>query len=401
MTQDFHQTRLARACCALAIFAALLGSTAPSPLYPYYLETLDLDQVMGTAIFSMYAVGTLVALFLSGRIGGKLDDLRKVIIPGLVVTALGAALFAVADNLALLLVGRFLNGFGTGAITGMASAALFSIYPPEQRRTAAVLATLSFTGGAAGGPILSSIALSLDFAPTVTPFVVIVVLAALAVLGLAFSNWPRKDLNAIVPTDPADPDQSVRIPLFILACIVVCVAWMLGSILMALGTDLGVSVYGLPSVALAGLVPAIFQLFAGLGQFIWGRYPVEKAIQVGLVGMIAAQIALILAEPGGLGYVMLGLMPVCGFCYGAAFVGSLGLANKSSTPETREKYISRFYVAGYLSNSIPTVMVGYLSDLWGLKMAFFVFSLALIATAAIGLGLLRRYRSDPVITVQV
>ena len=401
MTQNFNQTRLARACCALAIFAALLGSTAPSPLYPYYLETLDLDKVVGTAIFSIYAAGALLALFVSGKIGGQLEDLRKVIIPGLILTALGAALFAMADSLSLLLIGRFLNGFGTGAITGMASAALFSIYPAEQRRTAAVLATLSFTGGAAGGPILSSIALSLNFAPTVSPFIVIVLLSALAATGLTVSHWPRKAPKPAPTITANEPETGVHLPMFILACLVICVAWMLGSILMALGTDLGISVYGLPSVALAGLVPAIFQLFAGLGQFVWGRFPVEKAVFVGLLGMILAQIALILAEPGGLGYVMLALMPICGFCYGAAFVGSLGLANKSATPDTREKYIARFYVAGYLSNSIPTVMVGYVSDLWGLKMAFFFFSLVLIAIALVGLGLLRKYRSDPAIAVQV
>lgn len=400
MPKELSKTRLARAALALAIFSALLGSTAPSPLYPHYLETMHLEKVMGTAIFSIYAAGTLLALFVGGKLGPKVEDLRLIILPGLVVTALGAIMFAFAHSLPTLLVGRFLNGFGTGAITGMASSALFAIYPTEMRRVAAVTATLAFTGGATGGPILSSLAISMDLAPTVTPFIVIVILSALAFAGLCVCYWPPKETPDEAMQEQTR-DSRVKMPLFVLACLGVCVAWMLGSILMALGTDLGLSVYVLPSAALAGLVPAVFQLFAGIGQFVWGKYPVERAIGVGLGGMVLAQVALILAEPSGLGFVMLGLMPICGFFYGAAFVGALGLANKAATPATREVYISRFYVAGYLSNSLPTVLVGYLSDLYGLKAAFFLFSLALIGLGIAGLLMLRRYRHDPLIAVQV
>ncbi|PRY88756.1 MFS transporter [Donghicola tyrosinivorans] len=394
MGTDLRDTRLARASCALAIFSALLGSTAPSPLYPLYLEELHLSKGMGTAIFSTYAAGTMLALLIFGKIGGRVSDLRRIIVPGLLMTALGAVIFAVAHSLPVLLVGRFLNGFGTGAITGMASAALFAIYPPDMRRVAAVTATVAFTGGAAGGPLLSSLAIWLDLAPTVTPFVVIVILAVLAAIGLIVSHWPRKDISAPLPASPQGPEK-VDMPLFLLACLVVCVAWMLGSVLMALGTDLGLTVYHLHSPALAGLVPAIFQLFGGLGQYLSGRYPAQRAILAGLVGMAVAQIVLIAAIPGAIGAVLIALMPVCGFFYGAAFVGSLGAANRASTPATREAYISRFYMAGYLANSVPTVIVGYLSDIFSLKTAFLGYSIVIIGLAIGGILFLRRLEANP------
>ena len=44
---------LARASLALAIFSALLGSTAPSPLYPLYIEEFGLSRLMTTAIFAI------------------------------------------------------------------------------------------------------------------------------------------------------------------------------------------------------------------------------------------------------------------------------------------------------------------------------------------------------------
>ncbi|MER5171143.1 MFS transporter [Thioclava kandeliae] len=401
VTDQPRSTLLARISCAIAIFAALLGSTAPSPLYPHYLEMLGLGKMMGTAIFAIYAGGTLAALFLGGSLAQKTRDLRRLILPGLVITALGAVMFASAHSLGMLLAGRFLNGFGTGMITGMASASLFSLTPAEKRGSAAVLATLAFTGGATVGPLLSSSAIAIDLAPTISPFVVIVVLCLVAGAGLMACHWPLKAPVEKTGTKPQPSRGQVNRPLFVLACMGVGTAWMVGSVLMALGADLGQSVYILPSAAIAGLIPAVFQLFAGIGQAVWGRASSEKAILFGMLGIALAQGALLMGEPTGSGFLMLALMPVSGFFYGAAFVGALGMANLSAPPELRGLYISRFYVAGYIANAIPTVVVGYLSDTLGLATAFVLFSVCLVAVAAATLGMLqycRRRRSDMVLS---
>jgi len=382
-----------------------MGSTAPSPLYPAYIERLDLSHAMGTAIFSIYAAGTLCALFLTARLAAHVSDLRRLIVPGLILIAVGAVIFASGDSLSALLVGRFLNGFGTGLVTGMATTALIDLAPDTGRRMAATVATLAFTAGGAGGPLASSAALAAGLAPTVTPFILIVAIALAAIAGLVTCAWPTATARARATQDEAARDEAARdeaaqaegcardttqMPLFLLACLTVGTAWMSGSILMAIGADLGTDLFGLRSASIAGLIPVLFQLLAGTGQALWGRARPRNAIAAGLTGMVAAQVALVAAAPGAHGFAMLATVPLCGLFYGAAFVGALGLASTSVAADKRGRFISTFYVVGYLSNAIPTVLVGVLTDVAGLGPAFYVFSGVLMALAATGAGLALR-----------
>ncbi|WP_181409956.1 MFS transporter [Martelella alba] len=387
---------LARASVALAVFAALLGSTAPSPLYPTYLQTFSLSHAMVTEIFATYALGTLVALLVSSRIGSSVTDPRRMMLPGLVITAAGALTFAFANDVTMLLAGRFLNGIGTGGITAMASASLYELSPPHKRGQAAILATLAFTGGAAGGPLMSSAAMALNFAPTVSPFLFIVVVSCVAGLGLAVSSWPDWRMQGVAKSGEDDPEERSRavIPLFVLSCLAVGIAWMLGSFIMAVGADLGKKLYGLQGAGLAGMIAAIFQLFAGLGQALCGRAGPRRSIGAGLVGIIVVQLVLLALAGSRHGYLVLGLMAACGFAYGACFVGALGLASSSASRARRATYISGFYIVGYLLNALPTLAMGLLIDRIGLGNAFDVFGLVVVLIAAAGLVLtwaVRRY----------
>ncbi|MEI4472635.1 MFS transporter [Frigidibacter sp. MR17.24] len=401
---------LARASCVLALFTALIGSTAPSPLYPIYLARLDVGHGIGAVIYAIYSLGTLIALMLTARIGGRVGDLRRIILPGLLITAAGAVIFASSQSLAMLLAGRCLNGVGTGLIAGMASTALYDLAPPHRRGAATTLATVAFTAGAAGGPLLSSAALALHAWPTVTPFVVIALLAALAFAGLCRARWPSAGRRAdpqpaaapptapdpaaavpapIVPAPvvagpgvppPAPPARSALAP-FLLGCLSICAAWMVGSTMMAMGTTLAQEVFAIASAGLSGMIPALFQTFAGTGQALFGRFRPRGPVLWGLACLAAAQVALALAAPAAIGPAMFVLVPLSGLAYGAAFVGALGLVTGAAPPERRASMVSRFYIVGYLANSVPTMMIGGLSDVIGLLPAFEVFSVVLVLIA--------------------
>lgn len=373
---------LTRASCGLAIFSALLGSTAPSPLYPIYIRHLGLSEASATALFAIYALGTLGILLLAPRLMARGTGPRAMLVFGLAMTMAGALIFAAARVESMLFLGRFLNGVGTGAITGVASAALYDLTPASGKSRVAMLVTLVFTGGAAGGPLMTAGFLGLGLAPTVSPFLAIAGFAALALSGLVLGGWPA---SAEVPPE----DEAAPIPLATqaphgwlwLAFATIAMVWMLGSLLMASGANLGLHLYGLQSASIAGLIPAIFQVFGGVGQAVWGRKPALRAIAIGLLGLGLAQLALLAALPGAHGLVLLLTMPVAGFCYGAAFVGGLSLVITSARPEERTRTISNFYVVGYLANSLPTIGFGVMSDRLGLAEAFLIYGLAMAALA--------------------
>jgi hypothetical protein len=55
--------RLARCLVILAVAVAMVGSSAPSPIYGLYQARLHLNHVWLTAIYGTYSVGTVFALF--------------------------------------------------------------------------------------------------------------------------------------------------------------------------------------------------------------------------------------------------------------------------------------------------------------------------------------------------
>lgn len=376
--------RLGRAVTALAIATTLLGSTAPSPLYPIYTERLGLAHAQATLIFAIYAIGTLVSLLLSAWLSRRIYDLRAILVAGLVVTALGALMFGLAENLTMLLIGRFLNGLGTGAITGMGSAALISLSAPHRKHIGATIATVAFTGGAAGGPLLSALALWLDLAPTLSPFLVIAGLSVGGLLGFKLAAWP----DARGKEHPArEPEKGkTHIGLYLLACLGIVAAWSIASAFMAVGSDLAIEVYGFTSMSTAGLLIALFQLFAGLGQASFGRRRSFTPMLYGFSGIALVLIFLVIMAGQGHPVALAFAMPVFGLSYGAVFVQALALVGASAAPQRSAALIAGFYFSGYLANALPTITLGALTDQMGLTSAFKAFSLVVASLALIGAG---------------
>jgi MFS family permease len=110
---------------AYAYLVIMLGTTLPSPLYGLYQDRFAFDAGMLTLIFAAYAGGVLVALLLL-LFGGLSDRVgrRPVVTAGLLVAALSGALFVLADDVVVLLVGRVVSGVAAGLVTGVAAAAL-------------------------------------------------------------------------------------------------------------------------------------------------------------------------------------------------------------------------------------------------------------------------------------
>ena len=99
--------RAGSAATALALAVAMLGTTLPTPLYPLYREQLGFSEFLVTVIFAVYAAGVIAGLVLFGRLSDQIGR-RRLLLPGLALSALSAGAFLVADDLPLLLAGRVL-----------------------------------------------------------------------------------------------------------------------------------------------------------------------------------------------------------------------------------------------------------------------------------------------------
>ncbi|HEX3982765.1 MAG TPA: MFS transporter, partial [Acidisoma sp.] len=264
--EDPPRYLLARGLVILSVAVAMVGSSAPSPIYGLYQQRFGLDHVWLTAIYGNYSLGTIVALFVLGRISDRIADRRVLIIGALGAAILGAVLMAVAQSLPMLLVGRFFAGMGTGCVMGPATAALVELDPQRDRVRAAIIATVAVTAGITSGVVITAFALQAQIAPLLFPFAMLGISAVILAAALPLAPWaPRDVLPATVHIEQGSkPSLGLLIresgPGFWLACAGMATAWMVGGCFLALGAIFARQLAGIHNPAAAGLTVAAFQI---------------------------------------------------------------------------------------------------------------------------------------------
>jgi len=153
-----------------AIFAAVMASTTvPTPLYPIYEREFGLSSLQITVVFAVYGVGVMTGLFVFGRLSDH-SGRKPPLAGGLVVGALAMVLFLLAQEIGLLLAGRFLIGITAGLYTGTATAWLVDL--DDNRDRATKMAIAANLGGLAMGPLLAGLLAQYVTAPLRTAYVV-------------------------------------------------------------------------------------------------------------------------------------------------------------------------------------------------------------------------------------
>jgi MFS family permease len=381
------QYRPARFLVMLAVAIAMVGSSAPSPIYGLYQARLHLDHVWLTAIYGTYSVGTVFALFVLGQVSDRIGDRRRLLLAALAATFLGAVIMAVAQSVPMLLIGRFLAGMGTGCIMGPATAALVELDPARDRVRAAVIATVSVTAGITSGVIISAIALELGLAPTVAPFALLALSAAAVLIALRLVAWAPPEVtparaHATTGVKPGTWAllREAGVP-FVVSCVAMAMAWMVGGCFLALGALFARRLAGIHDPAVAALTVAIFQIIAGSGQLGLRNQPPRRLV-IGGCGFMAAGLLLatLAAAIGSAALFCVGAL-FTGAGYGCGFSGAAAICSRSAPARGRATVVSIAYIAGYLGNLLPVLTLGVVADHLGLFAA-----LATLAGAATVLG---------------
>jgi MFS family permease len=384
------QFLLARGLVIAAVAVAMVGSSAPSPIYGLYQAHLHLDHVWLTAIYGAYSVGTVFALFVLGRVSDRIGDRRLLLLGALAATILGAVIMAPAQSLPMLLIGRFFAGMGTGCIMGPATAALAELDPARDRVRAAVVATVAVTAGITSGVILSAAALEADAAPTVLPFVVLAILAATILVALRLVRWaPREISPAAAHPAPSAPVQSGGLALlreaglpFVVSCAGMAMAWMVGGSFLALGAIFARRLAGIHDPALAALTVAVFQIVAGCAQLGSRNLEPRRVVVAGSAFMASGLLlATLAAATGSAALFCVGAL-FTGAGYGCGFAGAAAIGSRSAPARGRATIVSFTYVAGYLGNLVPVLTLGVIADQFGLFAA-----ITTLASAAVVFGL--------------
>lgn len=364
---------LTRGLVIAAIAVAMVGSSAPSPIYGLYQARLGIDHVWVTAIYGIYSLGTVFALFVLGRIADRVADRRLLLYAALGAAAFGAVLMALAHSVPWLLVGRFFAGMGTGCVMGPATAALIELDPARDRVRAAIIATVSVTSGITSGVVITAAALAAGFAPTLSPFVLLASLSILLFIALRFAPWAPREVapaTAHLSETAAKPQtgallREAGMP-FIVSCAGMATAWMAGGCFLALGAIFARQLAGIHNPAVAALTVAVFQIVAGSAQ-LGGRNFRPRSLAIGGTALMAAGLLLAtLAAALGTAWIFCVGALATGLGYGCCFSGAAALSSHSAPARGRATIVSFTYIAGYLGNLIPVMLLGLIADHFGL-----------------------------------
>ena len=390
--------RVGYAVAAFVVGLGLFASVTPSPLYRTYSLLWHFSPLTLTLIYATYAFGVLASLLLAG---GVSDDVgrRPVMLVALGALMASSVLFMVAGSAAGLFIARGLQGLATGAALSAASAALLDLHPNRDPAGAGLTTAIGAASGIGLGALVSSALVQLGTLPRVLPYVVLLVLCAVAFVGAYWMPEPvekrrRFRLTAERPSVPA----VARRPFF-LAALAVLSSWSIGGLFFSLGPQLAAHLFNSSNVIVSGSGIVALAGAAVAAQLLTGRTAPWIGAGVGSIALAAGMALIVFAAARDSSAAYLAGSILGGAGFGAAFLGGLRALTAAIPHEHRAEVMSAFYVAAYASLSLPAVLAGIVVAHVALPTTFEIFGSVVAAIALI--VAFEAWRSRPTTTRQL
>lgn len=268
----------------LTVFVNVIGVGIVIPILPFYVGTFGASPFVITLLFSSFA---FVAFLISPFLGALSDKIgrRPVLIGSITISAIGWFVFAGANSLVFLFLGRIIDGAAAGNFT-VAQGCLVDLARDEKERSSNLgLAGATFGVGFMVGPVLGG---ALSTVSHAFPFWCAGILATINAM-LAYFLLPethkRRDPNAVISFNPIQPLARAAInkklrPLFM--------SWLFFAIAISATQSVfalyGEHAYNFDSFEM-GLIFAATGVFAVLNQTVllrrlWLKYLNESQLEV-------------------------------------------------------------------------------------------------------------------------
>jgi MFS family permease len=373
-------SRSARAWALALLALGAAGAGIPSPLYPAYQAQLGFSDVTLTAIYAVYPLVSVPAVYLLGPLGDRLSP-RRVMRWGVAIAAVGSIALALATSTAWLVVGRIAYGIALAVITGAGVAVATS--GADKVRAGLVSATV-FILGTGLGPVLGGALTGYGPGPGFLPFGVNLVLLAVVFLGLRSVRGPGPSSDDGAPV--ADPRGGPGMTRTVRR----------GLVVAALNGFLGWAVVGL----FLGLISSVADRFLGLGDplaaggltaalLLCSTLTVPAVTRLGprhaqLVGLVALAVSLVVLAPGVDSLVaVLVACVLAGLANGLLYSGATAVVATMAPPQRASGTAAAVYSAFYLGAGLPALLVGFLTIVLPLDTALSATALGALALTAL------------------
>src|SRR5215468_9481490 len=287
----------------------LAGSMAPTPLYPVYQAEWGFSALTVTEIFGIYAIALLGSLLVAGRLSDHVGR-RPVLIVSTLVQAVVMFIFATANGVAALMLGRAVQGIATGAALGAVGAGMLDL---DKARGPVANAVTPPLGTAAGG-LLAGLLVHYLPAPTLLVYLVLAAVFLLQSLGVIFmAETVTRRAGAVASLKPQfGLPAAARGPMLVAAPALIA-AWSLAGFYASLIPALTRSVFGFDPSLASGIAAFAFAASGAVTVLALGSRAPRVVMAYGAFVLIAGTAAAMGA---------LGAQSAAGFFLATALAGS-------------------------------------------------------------------------------
>jgi MFS family permease len=359
--------------------AALVAasSSAVTPLYRLYQQSMHLSPLMITLVFAVYAISLLAALL---TVGGLSDYVgrRPVILGGLLLNAVAMVLFSYANDVGQLILARAVQGLCVGTATTALGAAILDTDRKRGPLLNSVTAFLGLMVGALGAAAL------VTFAPDPLHLVYEVLFALTAVMIMLLFVMPEtvsRKSGALASLRPhvRVPSQS-RAALLRVAPATVA-TWALGGFSLSLMPTVVATTMGVSAPWVGGVVVATLMLAAALTVAALRQLPAQRLLVIGTAALsLGVLVSLLGIWQHSVAMLFAGSV-IAGFGFGASFAGSLSTLLPTAEAHQRAGLLAAFYVLSYLAFSLPALAAGVAVPYAGLAVVAYVYGAVVIVLA--------------------
>lgn len=372
-------SRAARAWALALLALGAAGAGIPSPLYPAYQAQLGFSDVTLTAIYAVYPLVGVPAVYLLGPLGDRLAP-RRLMRWGIAIAAVGSIALALATSTAWLLVGRVAYGIALAVITGAGVAVATS--GADKVRAGLVSATV-FILGTALGPVLGGALTGFGPGPGVLPFGVNLVLLAVVFLGLRSVREPGPSTDGapvVVHDGVPRITRTVRRAL-VVAALNGFLGWAVVGLFLGLISSVADRFLGLSDPLVAGGLTAALLLCSTLTVPAVTRLGPRRAQVVGLV-VLAVSLGVLAPGVNSLVAVLVACV-VAGLANGLLYSGATTIVATMAQAARASGTAAAVYSAFYLGAGLPALLVGVLTIVLPLDTALSATALGALALTAL------------------
>lgn len=377
-----QRTGYLRLCAIVGVMLLMQAAAgAPTPLYVVYQRLWNFSAATTTVIFAIFVVGLLGSLLVFGELSDYIGR-RPMLLTALVIEAGAIMLFITANDVAMLLVARALQGIATGIALPALGAALVDT---DAQRARTVNGVAPIAGLAAGSLVCGAF---VQYGPDPTRLIWEVLLGLLALAFVVVVLLPEsvrrhRPAPAILIPRVAIPPR-LRRDVFALIPIIVA-SWALGGLYLSLGPSTAAAVFGIGDHFLGGLVATLLCGPGAIVAFAVRRTGNARRIAV-VPLLLGTAVALIGVRHDSIGLAILGTI-IAGIGYGASGAATLGalagLAGPAAKAERGALFAAAYSVA-YLAFSVPAVAAGFAANRFGLTDTITAYSVLVIALCIAG-----------------